>query len=126
MQSGLVTYDGVPEFEAAFLADPQRTFTPQQLLNYALDKPLQFPPGTKYDYCNTNTVLLGLVVEKLSGQRLADYVSDNILVPLKLTHTSVPQPPRYPNPIRRATPSSTEPKESPPTGTRPGRGPTAT
>lgn len=98
MQSGLVTYDGVPEFEAAFLADPQRTFTPQQLLNYALDKPLQFPPGTKYDYCNTNTVLLGLVVEKLSGQRLADYVSDNILVPLKLTHTSVPSTSALPEP----------------------------
>lgn len=98
MQSGLVTYDGVPEFEAAFLADPQRTFTPQQLLGYALDKPLQFPPGTQYDYCNTNTVLLGLVVEKLSGQSLADYVRQHILVPLKLTHTSIPTSPAFPEP----------------------------
>jgi D-alanyl-D-alanine carboxypeptidase len=98
MQSGLVTYDGVPEFEAAFIADPQRTFTPTQLLAYALDKPLQFPPGTMFDYCNTNTVLLGLVVEKLSGQSLADYVSEHILVPLKLTHTSVPTTPAIPDP----------------------------
>ena len=98
MQSGLVTYDGVPEFEAAFTADPQRTFTPTQLLSYALDKPLQFPPGTKYDYCNTNTVLLGLVVEKLSGQSLADYVSEHILVPLKLTHTSTPTTSAFPDP----------------------------
>ena len=98
MQSGLVTYDGVPEFEAAFTADPHRTFTPTQLLSYALDKPLQFPPGTKFDYCNTNTVLLGLVVEKLSGQSLADYVSEHILVPLKLTHTSVPTTSALPDP----------------------------
>lgn len=98
MQSGLVTYDGVPEFEAAFIADPQRTFTPTQLLSYALDKPLQFPPGTKYDYCNTNTVLLGLVVEKVSGRSLADYVSEHILVPLKLTHTSIPTTSAFPDP----------------------------
>lgn len=98
MQSGLVTYDGVPEFDAAFIADPQRTFTPQQLLAYALDKPLQFTPGTQYDYCNTNTVLLGLVVEKLSGQSLADYVREHILVPLKLTHTSIPTSPAFPEP----------------------------
>jgi D-alanyl-D-alanine carboxypeptidase len=98
MQSGLVTYDGVPAFEAAFLADPQRTFTPQQLLDYALDKPLQFPPGTKYDYCNTNTVLLGLVVEKVSGRSLGDYVSEQILVPLKLTHTSIPTTSAFPGP----------------------------
>lgn len=98
MQSGLVTYDGVEKFEEAFIADPHRTFTPQQLLNYALDKPLQFPPGTKYDYCNTNTVLLGLVVEKVSGQRLADYVSEHILLPLKLNHTSVPSSSALPDP----------------------------
>lgn len=98
MQSGLVTYDDVPEFEAALTADPQRSFTPQQLLNYALDKPLQFPPGTKFDYCNTNTILLGLVVEKVSGQSLADHVSEHILVPLKLTHTSVPTTSAFPDP----------------------------
>jgi D-alanyl-D-alanine carboxypeptidase len=98
MQSGLVTYDGVAAFDDAFTADPQRSFTPAQLLSYALDKPLQFPPGTRFDYCNTNTVLLGLVVEKLSGQSLADYVSEHILVPLKLTHTSTPTASAFPDP----------------------------
>ena len=98
MQSGLVTYDAVAAFVDAFTADPQRSFTPAQLLSYALDKPLQFPPGTRFDYCNTNTVLLGLVVEKLSGQSLADYVSEHILVPLKLTHTSTPTTSAFPDP----------------------------
>ena len=68
MRSGLITFDDVSEFSDLYLADPHRTFTPTQLLSYALDKPLQFPAGSRYDYCNTNTVLLGLVVEKQSGQ----------------------------------------------------------
>jgi D-alanyl-D-alanine carboxypeptidase len=98
MQSGLVTYDGVAEFEKAYSGDPHRSFTPAQLLSYALDKPLQFPPGTRFDYCNTNTVLLGLVVEKQSGQSLADYVSEHILKPLKLIHTSTPATSAFPDP----------------------------
>jgi D-alanyl-D-alanine carboxypeptidase len=98
MQSGLVTYDGVAEFEDAYTADPQRSFTPTQLLSYALDKPLQSAPGTQFDYCNTNTVLLGLVIEKQSGQSLPDYVSEHILVPLKLTHTSIPTTFAFPDP----------------------------
>jgi len=98
MQSGLVTYDGAAEFEDAYNADPQQSFTPTQLLGYALDKPPQFPPRTQFDYSNTNTVLLGLVVEKQSGQSLRDYVSEHILVPLKLTHTSTPITSAVPDP----------------------------
>ena len=55
------------------------------------------PAGTQY-YCNTNTVLLGLVVEQQSGQRLPDYISEHILAPLKLTHTSFPTTQALPDP----------------------------
>lgn len=50
MQSGLLTFDNVEQFANSYIADPQKSFTPAQLLGYALDKPLQFPPGTHYDY----------------------------------------------------------------------------
>ncbi|MGH3804528.1 MAG: serine hydrolase domain-containing protein, partial [Pseudonocardiaceae bacterium] len=90
MQSGLVTYDDVDEFSDSYTADPDQSFTPAQLLGYSLDKAVQFPPGTQYQYSNTNTVLLGLVVEKQSGQSLPDYINEHILVPLKMTHTSFP------------------------------------
>ena len=86
MRSGLVTYDDVAEFTDSYIADPHQSFSPAQLLGYALDKPLQFAPGTQYHYCNTNIVLLGLVVEKQSGHRLPDYISEHILAPLKMTH----------------------------------------
>ena len=98
MQSGLLTFDDVAEFANSYITDPHQSFTPVQLLGYALDKPLQFPPGTQYQYSNTNTVLLGLVVEKQSGQSLPDYISDHILAPLKMTHTSFPTTAAFPDP----------------------------
>jgi D-alanyl-D-alanine carboxypeptidase len=97
MQSGLITFDDVEQFVNSVLADPHQSFTPAQLLGYALDKPLQFPPGTQYQYSNTNTVLLGLVVEKQSGQSLPDYIREHILAPLKLTHTSFPTTAAFPD-----------------------------
>ena len=98
MHSGLLTFDDVDQFVNSYIADPQKSFTPAQLLGYALDKPLQFPPGTQYDYSNTNIVLLGLVVEKQSGQSLPDYIREHILAPLKLTHTSFPTTAVFPDP----------------------------
>jgi D-alanyl-D-alanine carboxypeptidase len=98
MQSGLITFDDVEQFVNSVLADPHQSLTPAQLLGYALDEPLQFPPGTQYQYSNTNTVLLGLVVEKQSGQSLPDYIREHILAPLKLTHTSFPATAAFPDP----------------------------
>ena len=98
MRSGLVTFDDVAEFADSYIADPHQSFAPAQLLGYARDTPLQFPPGTKYQYSNTNTVLLGLVVEKQSGQRLPDYISEHILAPLKMTQTSFPTTAAFPDP----------------------------
>jgi D-alanyl-D-alanine carboxypeptidase len=98
MQSGLTTYDDVAEFADSYLADPRQSFTPAQLVAYAFAKPLQFPPGSQYQYCNTNTVLLGLVVEKQSGQRLPEYIGAHILAPLNMTHTSFPGRAGFPDP----------------------------
>jgi D-alanyl-D-alanine carboxypeptidase len=98
MRSGLITFDDVSEFADSYLADPGQSFTPAKLLGYVLDKPLQFPPGTQYQYSNTNTVLLGLVVEKQSGQHLPDYIREHILAPLKMTHTSFPTGVAFPSP----------------------------
>lgn len=70
MQSGLYNYSATPGFQQAFFADPRRNFTPQELLEYAFAEPAEFPPGQGFQYCNTNTILLGLVVEKASGQTL--------------------------------------------------------
>src|ERR687889_2842565 len=52
--------------------------------------PPEFPPGTAYDYSNTNYVLLGLVAEKVDGKPLAQVFQDRLYCPLGLTQTLFP------------------------------------
>jgi D-alanyl-D-alanine carboxypeptidase len=98
MQSGLFNYSASPEFQQAMFADPRHPFTPRELLNYALAQPNQFPPGEGFEYCNTNTILLGLVVQKVSGEPLNTYIQDKILAPLGMSHTSFPTTNAFPEP----------------------------
>lgn len=98
MQSGLYNYSANPQFAKALYTDPYRPWTPEQLLAYSFSQPLNFPPGTGWEYSNTNTVLLGLVVELLSGQRLRDYLRDHIFRPFGLRHTIFPAGNEFPFP----------------------------
>ncbi|MCR5275029.1 MAG: beta-lactamase family protein [Clostridiales bacterium] len=49
---------------------------------------LQFTPGSKMKYCNTNYQLLAMIVEKISGQRFCDYLKENIFDPCGMKHTT--------------------------------------
>jgi D-alanyl-D-alanine carboxypeptidase len=98
MQSGLFNYSASPEFQKAMFADPRRPFTPHELLDYAFAQPNNFPPGEGFEYCNTNTILLGLVVQKVSGQPLHSYIHDHILGPLGMNDTSFPTTNAFPDP----------------------------
>ncbi|MFC9790163.1 serine hydrolase domain-containing protein [Rhodococcus sp. NPDC127528] len=98
MQSGLANYSESPEFQKAFFANPRAPFTPQQLLDYAFAQPPTFPPGQGFQYCNTNYTLLGLVVEKVSGLPLPDYVQQKILAPLHMDKTVFPTNNAFPDP----------------------------
>jgi CubicO group peptidase (beta-lactamase class C family) len=72
--------------------------TAQQIIDTWAKKPLDFDPGTKWQYSNTNYVIAGLIVEKVSGQKLMDFLGAHIFHPVgmksvwnsdeeKLTHT---------------------------------------
>jgi D-alanyl-D-alanine carboxypeptidase len=98
MQSGLFNYSESPAFQQALFADPRTPFSPQELLGFAFAEPNVFPPGEGFLYCNTNYVLLGLVVEKVGGQPLHDYIREHILTPLGMSHTSFPTTNAFPNP----------------------------
>lgn len=98
MQSGLHNYSATEAFQKALYADPRRPFTPRELLDFAFSEPSDFAPGAGFEYSNTNTILLGLTVEKVSGQALPDYVRDHILTPLKLSHTNFPTDNAFPEP----------------------------
>jgi CubicO group peptidase (beta-lactamase class C family) len=53
------------------------------------NKPLKFQPGEKWNYCNTNYVLLALLVEKLSNQPFETYLEKNVFAPARMNHTYV-------------------------------------
>ena len=59
--------------------------TAQQILDAWAKKPLDFEPGTKWQYSNTNYVIAGLIVEKVSGEKLMDFLEEHIFHPLKMT-----------------------------------------
>lgn len=110
MRSGLFNYSMSEAFERDLQANPRKQFTPRELLAYAFAKPPAFPPGKGFQYSNTNAILLGLVVQKVTGQRLADFVAEHISKPLGLSHTSIPASPAIPDPhahgYTRATPDA--------------------
>jgi D-alanyl-D-alanine carboxypeptidase len=56
--------------------------TAQQILDAWAKKPLDFEPGTKWQYSNTNFVIAGLIVEKVSGQKLMEFLGEHIFHPL--------------------------------------------
>ncbi|MGE0257686.1 MAG: serine hydrolase domain-containing protein [Alphaproteobacteria bacterium] len=96
MRSGLhsYTHDTAPELPQ----QPFRQWTPRELLAVAFRHPPLFPPGSAFDYSNTNTVLLGMVVEKVSGQSLASFIEQNILKPEGMTRTLFPDGAELPTP----------------------------
>jgi D-alanyl-D-alanine carboxypeptidase len=96
MRSGLYNYADDTNKDLA--QQPYRQYTPRDLLAIAVRHPPLFPPGTKFDYCNTNTVLLGLVVERVSGQPLGTYITQNVLKPEGLSHTVFPAGNEFPSP----------------------------
>ncbi|MGW7451783.1 serine hydrolase domain-containing protein [Streptomyces sp. NPDC054787] len=98
MRSGLFNYSEDPGFDKALFTDPDRPFTPQELLAYSFKHPVLFEPGAKFLYCNTNLILLGLVVEKASGQKLNDYINDEVVAAAKLKNTLFPTGAEFPEP----------------------------
>ncbi|MEU9036863.1 serine hydrolase domain-containing protein [Streptomyces sp. NPDC048352] len=98
MRSGLFNYSEDEGFFKALTSDPRRPFTPQELLGYAFKHPVQFEPNAKFDYCNTNLILLGLVVEKVSGTPLNRYINEQVVKPAGLRHTFFPTGAEFPAP----------------------------
>lgn len=67
-----------------------RSFTPDELIALIADKPLEFEPGTASSYSNTNYVVAGVLVERITGRSYADVITHRVLRPLGLRDTSLP------------------------------------
>jgi CubicO group peptidase (beta-lactamase class C family) len=77
---------GIPNFTAfSDYQDKQREhITPAQLMARFKDKPLDFTPGSKYNYSNSAYEVLGVIIEKVSGESYEAYVKNHIFNPLDM------------------------------------------
>jgi D-alanyl-D-alanine carboxypeptidase len=96
MTSGLADDFANPEFTLEYLTG--ETFTPERLVELGLALPTLFAPGTRWSYSNTNTVLLGMVIQQVTGEPLARALRNRVFSPLGLRGTSLPSSPRLPKP----------------------------
>ncbi|MET7594577.1 serine hydrolase domain-containing protein [Streptomyces sp. NPDC005481] len=101
MRSGLYPYSDDPDFDHDLMSDPNRYFSPEELLEYGYRHKNTFAPGKKFEYNNSNLILLGLVIEKVTGHRLADVIDRRVLRPAHLRHTLFPEGSEFPEPHPR-------------------------
>lgn len=90
MRSGLYNYTNAPELAESLDKDPTKVWTSGELRAIAFKRPPLFAPGAKYDYCNTNYLLLGLVAEKIEGQPLASIFQNRLFGPIGMKNTALP------------------------------------
>jgi len=83
-RSGIPSYTDQPGF---MVNKVMIDLTPDQLIELTRDLPLQFEPGSSYRYDNSGYILLGYVIEKVSGQKYADYLQEHIFTPLGMRHS---------------------------------------
>jgi len=91
--SGLFDYLDDEAFVRAVIAHPGRRWPPRRLVSIAIAHPLLFRPGHGWSYSNTNYIVLGLVVEALTGTTIGEQLTQRIFTPLRLDHTSYPSGP---------------------------------
>lgn len=92
----LVHTSGIPDYaeDPAGAATKSVAKTPADMLAWivALTPRLQFEPGSKWAYSNSNYALLGLVAERVSGRRLAELYSQRLFAPAKTTTLAIDDP----------------------------------
>ncbi|MFF5106069.1 serine hydrolase domain-containing protein [Streptomyces sp. NPDC000134] len=84
-------YDVFPDPSAqTYFANRWRSYQPEELVALAMRHKPDFPAGTRWAYSNTNYVLAGMIIEKVTGRTWEQQVHNRILRPLSLQHTDTP------------------------------------
>ena len=82
--SGLVRYEFKDQFTKDLTANPEKVWKPAELIAYLLDEKPPFAAGKGWDYSDTNYIVLGMIIEKVTGKRFYDEANRRMLKPLKL------------------------------------------
>ena len=92
MTSGIPEFSGNKELcEEFYVTNPLKKWLPREIVEAALTLPPTFAPGEGWFYSNTGYILLGMVIEKVSGESIEDQILKRILKPMGLTNTSFPE-----------------------------------
>jgi CubicO group peptidase (beta-lactamase class C family) len=83
--SGIRSYTSMPAWRLKMMTD----VTPTELIAFFQGEPMDFAPGEDWRYNNSGYVLLGAIIEKVSGQSYADFVRTRLFEPLGMTNTRV-------------------------------------
>jgi D-alanyl-D-alanine carboxypeptidase len=98
MTSGLFSYTEDDAWVTEAFSDFQRTWTPRQLVDVGIGHRPNFAPATGFHYSNTNTVLLGMIIEQVSGKAIQEVYAERLFKPLGLRNTSWPTTSAMPAP----------------------------
>lgn len=96
---GIPDFSGSPGFAKAVNASPQLPPAPEGLLAFVADEPLDFPPGSRFRYSNSGPVIVGLMVQAVTGSAFAQAVGDVVLRPVGMPATVLPAGVAVPRPV---------------------------
>jgi D-alanyl-D-alanine carboxypeptidase len=85
--SGIVRYEFKPEFTRDLTANPAKVWAPRELIAYLLDAPAPFAPGQGWEYSDSNYILLGMIIERVTGNSYYAEMQRRLLRPLGLRNT---------------------------------------
>jgi len=88
MRSGIHSYTDAIEFYDEWLNNPLRVWTTDELLDISAGYPYLFDPGTSFNYSNSNTVMIGKVIEIITGNTLKHEIHNRIIDHLGLQNTT--------------------------------------
>lgn len=85
--SGVMRYEFKPAFTSDLTAQPDKVWNAEELIAYVLDEKPSFEAGKGWEYSDTNYILLGMILEKVTGKKYYELLSRDLLIPLKLENT---------------------------------------
>jgi len=89
MTSGIYNFTNDENFWTTVANDPQKIWTPKELTDWGFSFELNFSPGSKWEYSNTNTIIIGRIIETVTGNSLESEIKDRIIQPLQLNNTGL-------------------------------------
>jgi len=85
--SGVMRYEFKDQFTKDLRSNIERSWLPEELLHYILDEKASFAAGEGWEYSDSNFILLGMIIEQVTGKKYYELLQQELLTPLQLNNT---------------------------------------